>query len=280
VLTDPPIAVKATAGGAFTVPVATIHTTVQQATAGDFTATLAWGDGQTSNGTLQPQGGGTFEVFGSHTYANPGSYRIAITLSDNHGNSVSDSTTATVAAPLAPPSVTVTAVQPLLNQRGLVTRILVTLSAPVDGNEAQGLSLYHVTAAGKGGSLTARDAKVIKLRSAVYDSAANSVILTPNKPFALTKRVELRVAGTSPMTLELGSGGLISGSATGHSKRIAVTVAPRRGATRGAVALGPPGSHNSADASSVDALLAQDQLSGLTSSLHAKRGLHSAHRRG
>ena len=80
-------------------PIATIHTTVQQTTAADFTATIGWGDGQTSSGTLLPEGGGTFEVLGSHTYANTGSFPISITLADNQGNTVSDKTTATVGAP-------------------------------------------------------------------------------------------------------------------------------------------------------------------------------------
>ena len=103
VLTDPPIAVHAVAGVPFTVPVASIHTANQQATADDFTATIQWGDGQSSRGTIEAEGGGTFELLGSHTYASPGTYPVAINVSDNQGNTVSDSSTATVTAPESPP---------------------------------------------------------------------------------------------------------------------------------------------------------------------------------
>jgi hypothetical protein len=69
VLTDPPIAVHAFTGSAFTVPVATIHTTVLGATSNEFNGTIQWGDGQASAAMLQDDGGGTFTVIGSHSYA-------------------------------------------------------------------------------------------------------------------------------------------------------------------------------------------------------------------
>ena len=169
VLTDPPIAVRAIAGTAFTVPVATIHTTISLTTAADFTANITWGDGQTSSGTLQFEGGGTFEVFGSHTYANPGSFPISITLADNQGNTVTDSSTATVSAPSSPALATVTQVQPVLNQRGMVTQVVVTFGGPVDAAEAEETRLYRLT--------TAHSAKAIKLRSAIYDAADDTVTL-------------------------------------------------------------------------------------------------------
>ena len=99
VLTDPPIAVHAQAGVAFNVPVATIHTTVVGATPANFKGTLQWGDGQTSAATLQSDGGGTFTVIGSHTYAKAGTFPVVISLTDNQGNTVSDHSTSTVTNP-------------------------------------------------------------------------------------------------------------------------------------------------------------------------------------
>jgi hypothetical protein len=41
-------------------------------TASEFTATIDWGDGTTSTGTVVDQGNGTFAVLGSHTYSELG----------------------------------------------------------------------------------------------------------------------------------------------------------------------------------------------------------------
>jgi hypothetical protein len=68
--------------------------------------TIDWGDGSSAtlgNGQItQPGGVGTpFEVSGTHTYAEEGSYTIKATISDNGGSTVTTTTTATVAdAPL------------------------------------------------------------------------------------------------------------------------------------------------------------------------------------
>ncbi len=216
VLTDPPIAVRAIAGTAFTVPVATIHTTISLTTAADFTANITWGDGQTSSGTLQSEGGGTFEVFGSHTYANPGSFPISITLADNQGNTVTDSSTATVSAPSSPALATVTQVQPVLNQRGMVTQVVVTFGGPVDAAEAEETRLYRLT--------TAHSAKAIKLRSAIYDAADDTVTLIARNPFALSKRAQLTVGGKSPISLQGGSSQVASARHNAKKGRPAVAV--------------------------------------------------------
>src|SRR5262249_31015070 len=70
-------------------------------TAGDFSATVAWGDGSSSAGTITPSGGG-FTVSGSHTYAQAGSYTATVTVADAGGASASGTVTVTVAdAPLS-----------------------------------------------------------------------------------------------------------------------------------------------------------------------------------
>ncbi|GAB2476822.1 GH92 family glycosyl hydrolase [Jatrophihabitans fulvus] len=52
------------------------------ASASDYTATLDWGDGTTSAGTLRPGQLNSYSVAGSHTYAKPGYYRVAVTVTD------------------------------------------------------------------------------------------------------------------------------------------------------------------------------------------------------
>ena len=62
--------------------VATFTDANANAFAGDFTATIDWGDGSTSPGTVTG-GNGSFSVTGNHTYASAGSFPIKATLSDD-----------------------------------------------------------------------------------------------------------------------------------------------------------------------------------------------------
>ena len=51
-------------------------------TASTYSASIDWGDGRTSRGTLTPGQLNSYAVTGSHTYAEPGWYRVAVTVSD------------------------------------------------------------------------------------------------------------------------------------------------------------------------------------------------------
>jgi len=53
---------------------------------GDFTATISWGDGSTSAGTVT--GAGPFSVSGSHTYGEGGSYAFSVTIRDAGGSTL------------------------------------------------------------------------------------------------------------------------------------------------------------------------------------------------
>ncbi|MGH9072132.1 MAG: hypothetical protein ACRDX8_13445 [Acidimicrobiales bacterium] len=71
--------------------------------AGDFSATINWGDGSGNlPGTVTKTGPGAFSVSGSHTYTSAGSYSITVTLKDNSpGTATATATggTATVTTP-------------------------------------------------------------------------------------------------------------------------------------------------------------------------------------
>ncbi len=99
VLIDPGVAVQAVAGSPFQGNVATFSTTDLSAGASEFTAVINWGDGQSSPGTIVSTGVGQFRVVGDHTYAQPGSFTVSSTISDDEGQSVSDTSTAAVSAP-------------------------------------------------------------------------------------------------------------------------------------------------------------------------------------
>jgi streptogramin lyase len=52
------------------------------ATAGAFTTTVHWGDGQTSAGTIVAERGAAFAVQAGHTYLLPGRYAVSVTVND------------------------------------------------------------------------------------------------------------------------------------------------------------------------------------------------------
>jgi PKD repeat protein len=66
--------------------------------AGDFTATIAWGDGNTSTGTVVSDGGGNYHVNApAHTYAEEGTYTITVTVQHDKLAPVSGTAPVTVA---------------------------------------------------------------------------------------------------------------------------------------------------------------------------------------
>jgi hypothetical protein len=76
----------------------------------DFTATINWGDGQTSAGTIAWNGPGSFNVSGTHTYTEEGSTAITVSIEDIGGSSVSADSIATVAdAPLMATAINIAA---------------------------------------------------------------------------------------------------------------------------------------------------------------------------
>jgi subtilase family serine protease len=46
----------------------------------DYTATIAWGDGAVTSGTIVADGGNTYTVLGSHTYINAGTYTLTVSV--------------------------------------------------------------------------------------------------------------------------------------------------------------------------------------------------------
>jgi hypothetical protein len=74
---------------AYSGPVATFTDANPGATTADFTATINWGDGTTSSGTVSGPTGGPFTVSGTHTYPSSGTfntYTISTSISDDGGS--------------------------------------------------------------------------------------------------------------------------------------------------------------------------------------------------
>jgi hypothetical protein len=91
------LSITASAGTAFNGAVASF-TPSRGDRAADYTATIVWGDGQTSTGTLQvdPSISGALDVVGSNTYAAGGSFTIGITIKDKGGKSATGQASALV----------------------------------------------------------------------------------------------------------------------------------------------------------------------------------------
>jgi hypothetical protein len=113
VLTGTPASFSAEASVPFTGAVATFTDSDTANVPGDFVATIDWGDGNTTAGTVTG-GGGTFTVSGTHTYANAGVFTVTVTLTeDAPGTATATATsTANVTAPIA--------TVPALDFRGLL----------------------------------------------------------------------------------------------------------------------------------------------------------------
>ena len=77
--------------GTFTFPLASLFpagtTLPPGAPASDFSATIAWGDGTTTAGTITQDASNpsVYEITGTHTYATAGSYPISLTIITQSG---------------------------------------------------------------------------------------------------------------------------------------------------------------------------------------------------
>src|SRR5207302_583069 len=58
-------------------------------TASNYSATVDWKDGSTSNGTVVANGSGGFDVQAGHTYVEEGSYPIHVSIADLDGTTAS-----------------------------------------------------------------------------------------------------------------------------------------------------------------------------------------------
>jgi hypothetical protein len=88
------VTISSTEGQSFSGSVATFTDTNPAAVAADFTASIDWGDGTTTTGSVAG-GNGTFTVSGSHTYADEGSYTTSVTLTDDAPGTATASASAT-----------------------------------------------------------------------------------------------------------------------------------------------------------------------------------------
>jgi phospholipase C len=93
--------VTPTVGQAFTGVIAAFRDPGTDGTVNDYSATITWGDGQSSTGTIQSDGNGGFNVVGSNTYAATGNHTVAVAISDVGGSTATVGSTANVVSAAA-----------------------------------------------------------------------------------------------------------------------------------------------------------------------------------
>jgi hypothetical protein len=100
-LTGHPVSFTTHAHQAFSGTVATFTDTDTANLAGDFLATIDWGDGTVTGGTVSG-GSGTFTVNGAHAYASQGQDTVTVTLLDDAPGTASAMATSTATVGAAP----------------------------------------------------------------------------------------------------------------------------------------------------------------------------------
>src|SRR5262249_3999235 len=90
--------IQAKAGETFTGVVAKFTSPLRGATAGIFTASIAWGNGNTSSGQITQDTEGSFAVRGTQIFAKAGHYSVVVRIRGTNGESAVAATSATVSA--------------------------------------------------------------------------------------------------------------------------------------------------------------------------------------
>lgn len=96
-ITPSGVTINAVEGNPFTGAVATFTTSDPNAVPEEFTATIDWGDGNTSAGTISRGNSFLgFTVTGTNTYADVGTYTVTVQIHSNGGSSATANATANV----------------------------------------------------------------------------------------------------------------------------------------------------------------------------------------
>lgn len=81
------------------------------ARAGEYAASVSWGDGRSTAGTVSGPAGGPFTVTGSHTYGDEGSYPVKVTITDT--DNTANSATVTDTAVIGDASLSASGISPM-----------------------------------------------------------------------------------------------------------------------------------------------------------------------
>ena len=130
-----------------------------------------------------------------------------------------------------PPLVRMVALRTVSDRKKNLTQVIVKLSGGVNPFQAQQLATFRLATAGKRGSFDAKNAQILKLRSARYDAGTATLTLTLLKTFRLAKTVQFRINGSAPGGLVDASGRLIDGDHNGTPGGNAIALLRKTGVT-------------------------------------------------
>ena len=151
------------------------------------TVTLDSTDGLGGTTTLQARYG--VATFSGLTVGTTGSVSFSATA--NGLRSGPATPPVPVNPPPAVPLVTISSLQIATNKKHLATKITISFDGDVNVSNV----VYRLATPGKKGSYTAKNAKSIEIRSESYDPINHILTIIPQKAFALTKQVQLQIAG-------------------------------------------------------------------------------------
>jgi RHS repeat-associated protein len=178
-------------------------------------------------GTMQTST--TFHGVNGHTYA------FFTVATDNVGNvqptPASAQTTTKIVIPVIHPLVRLINVQLAFNKKHQVTQITAHFSGSLNAGKADALAAYRVTTAGRKGLFTSKDAKLVTLKSALYNARTDSIVLVPRNAFRLTRPVQVRISGSSRFGLTDRFGRFIDGNHDGRAGGDAVAILHSSGAS-------------------------------------------------
>jgi hypothetical protein len=185
------------------------------------TATINWGDGTSSTGTVtETNGSGT--VTGSHVYSDAGSYTITLTVTDNNGASGNQSATASIAN--VPPSVSISGAGSVL-QGATYTLTLSGVPDSVDNDPITGWTIAWGD--GNSTSLSGNPTSVTHIYTAAPAQVTITATATDADGSYGTNAVDVAVLYVAPTvvingpgTVNEGSTETISLSATGGTENI------------------------------------------------------------
>jgi hypothetical protein len=171
--------ISGTEGAAFSGAVASFTDANPNGALGDFTATIDWGDGQTSNGLIATGSNGSFLVSGGHVYANEGNYSVSAQISDIGGATISATSSATIGdAVLSAQGTTVTATQGVT-----FSGVVATFT---DANVGSPMSDFSATIAWGDGS-----------------SSTGTIQIDPNGGFDVVGNHAYSAAGTDAIAIQI-----------------------------------------------------------------------------
>ena len=181
--------------------------------------------------TIEADGSFSATLDASGLAASGSPYAVVYTYagSPNFAAARDASTLLAVSVPATPPPLVVLQAARTTITKRSVSSIVLTFSGPLDPGTAGNAALYRLATAGKGGSFDAKGAKTFAIRSAIYNAAANTVTLTPNNPFALSKTVQLRVSGAVGGGVLDSFRRLIDGNHDGSAGGDAISILSKRG---------------------------------------------------